>query len=81
MTYSVYVTPKAAKQLDKIPSKQQIRQKIFALSRNPFPQGYKKLKGVKDAFRIRVGSYRVLYRLSEEKLIVFSVSHRKNAYH
>lgn len=52
------------------------------LSPNPFPQGIRKLVGSKDVYRIRVGDYRVLYNIFENKLIIeiVRVGHRKNIY-
>jgi mRNA interferase RelE/StbE len=41
----------------------------------------KKLKG-EDAYRIRVGNYRVIYEIDDGKIIVIvvSVGHRKDIY-
>jgi mRNA interferase RelE/StbE len=58
-----------------------IKASISDLADNPRPYGYKKLKG-EDAYRIRVGNYRVIYEIEDDKIIVIvvSVGHRKDIY-
>ncbi|MDA0195141.1 MAG: type II toxin-antitoxin system RelE/ParE family toxin [Bacteroidetes bacterium] len=48
------------------------------LSDNPRPFGYRKLKG-KETYRIRVGNFRVIYEIIDQKLhvLVISIGHRK----
>lgn len=55
---------------------------IRSLRGNPFPRGCKKLTGSESSYRIRVGDYRILYRVdvSEGLVTVFHVRHRKDAY-
>ena len=54
---------------------------LDALIRNPRPSGIKKLKG-KDAYRLRVGDYRVIYEIHDKVLLVLviSVGHRREVY-
>ncbi len=40
-----------------------IRDRIISLKNNPFPQGYKKLKGFRNLYRIRSGNYHLFYRI------------------
>jgi mRNA interferase RelE/StbE len=56
--------------------------RISALTENPFPVGVKKLQGLEDTYRIRIGDYRVVYLVSTKNRIVKIqyVSHRKDAY-
>ena len=58
-----------------------ISKKRYNLAENPRPHGYKKLKG-QDAYRIRVGNYRVIYTVFDSELIidVMSVGDRKDVY-
>ncbi len=58
-----------------------IKTAIAELADNPRPHGYKKLKG-EDAYRIRVGHYRIIYEIDDERIIVTVVSagHRKSVY-
>ncbi len=54
------------------------------LRKNPFfGTNIKKLKGeFKDIYRYRIGDYRLFYKISEEKVIVFivDIAPRKDAY-
>jgi mRNA interferase RelE/StbE len=83
MKYTVLIERYALKQIMKLDKKiiPVIKAAIFDLSDNPRPFGYKKLKG-EDAYRIRVGDYRVIYEIDDGKIIitVVSVGHRKDIY-
>ena len=83
MKYTVLIERYAQKQIMKLDKKviPNIKSAIAALADNPRPYGYKKLKG-EDAYRIRVGDYRVIYEIDDGKIIVtvVSVGHRKNVY-
>jgi mRNA interferase RelE/StbE len=56
-------------------------QAISKLANNPRPVGCKKLRGW-DAYRIRIGDYRVIYEIHDDVLIVLvvRVAHRREAY-
>ena len=45
------------------------------------PAGYKKLKGL-EAYRIRVGNYRIIYEIKDNILTieVVAIGHRKDVY-
>ena len=55
---------------------------VEALSKEPRPTGSKKLSGSESTYRIRVGSYRVVYEIDDEVILieVVKVGHRKNIY-
>ena len=59
-----------------------IKEHIEKLSDNPFPAGYKKLKGFKNFYRLRAGTYRIIYSVEHHELIieVIKIAHRKDAY-
>jgi len=59
-----------------------ILEAIENLSENPFSDQTKKLKGAESTYRLRVGDYRVIYQadLSDKKLVIYYVRHRKDAY-
>ena len=59
-----------------------IKSAIQALSSNPRPNGCTKLKGSKDYYRIRVGSYRIVYSIEDENLLILvvRVGHRRDVY-
>jgi len=83
MKYTVLIERYAQKQIMKLDKKiiPIIKASIADLADNPRPYGYKKLKG-EDAYRIRVGDYRVIYEIDDGKIIVtvVSVGHRKDIY-
>lgn len=62
---------KAIKALAKInePYYSNIIKAIDSLAENPRPHGYKKLTG-RDGYRIRVGTYRIIYDIFDNQLII-----------
>ena len=80
-------TKTAAKELKKVQQGnpiifEKIVEDIKDLAENPFPNGYKKLEGKDDAYRIRVRKYRVLYTVKDAELLieVFRVGPRGDVY-
>jgi len=59
-----------------------IIQAVDSLTADPFRRGYRKLRGVERAYRIRVGDYRVVYQvdMKAEIVIIYHVRHRGEAY-
>lgn len=84
MAWRVEIKASAVGEIRALPKRDQRRvlHAIEALAENPRPQGARKLKGAKDAYRVRVGDYRVVYQLANDVLIVFvvRVGHRKDVY-
>jgi mRNA interferase RelE/StbE len=82
--FRVEYAPRARKQFLALPKaiQEQLGPAIDALADDPHPAGCKKLKGSDVDYRIRVGSYRVLYEVMGKCLVilVFRVAHRKDAY-
>ena len=83
MTYTVDILRTAQKQLAKIASldRDRILSAIWKLADNPRPHGAKKLSG-RPAWRIRIGSCRVVYEIHDDRLLVLiiEVGHRKEIY-
>jgi mRNA interferase RelE/StbE len=83
MKYAVFVERYAQKQIMKLDKTiiPVIKAAIAKLADNPRPRGYKKLKG-EDAYRIRVGNYRIIYEIEDDRVlvIVVSVGHRKEIF-
>ena len=83
MAFTVHITRTAQKTLAKIESKNRtaIAQTIRALGEQPRPNGSKKLTG-RDAWRVRVGDYRVIYEIYNDELIVLvvAIGHRSEVY-
>lgn len=81
--FIIVLSKKAQKQLDKLSDNiaEPILEAISHLEENPRPVGCKKLKG-RNGYRVRVGSYRIIYEVSDSELIldVIAVGHRKDIY-
>ncbi len=84
MPYVLYIKPSAEKEAERIPkhAKNRLRNHIEALRHDPRPSGVKKLKGREEIYRIRIGSYRVLYIIDDraKAIRILSVLDRKEAY-
>ena len=82
--YSIEFLRTALKELSKLPKdvQQRIAAKIDELKTNPYLPGVKALKNGDGRLRLRVGDYRVVYRIEEDKLVILivKVGHRRNIY-
>jgi mRNA interferase RelE/StbE len=82
--YFVSFRRSAEKDLRKLDTKLQNRvlRAVEPLAQNPRPDGCRKLQGSEDAYRIRVGDYRVIYTVDDAVLIVAveRVRHRREVY-
>jgi mRNA interferase RelE/StbE len=82
--YLVEFTTAAAREVRKLAP--HIRRRILAaiteLQTDPRPPGVKKLSGYDNAWRIRIGDYRVLYEIVDDTVLVtiFRVAHRRDVY-
>ena len=79
----VFVEKKVLGKFKKLPSK--IRIKASSVLKE-LKKGFsakldiKKLKGLGNHYRIRIGKYRILFYFYEEKIIVYDLLPRKKAY-
>ncbi len=71
------------KELKAIAKKDQIRilRRIGELSSDPRPTSCKKLSG-QERYRMRQGSYRVLYEIHDDRLVIVivKIGHRRDIY-
>jgi len=83
VAYEVQVRPAAVRALRRIDRQDQarIRGAIALLAANPRPPGMKALRG-RDGSRIRVGNYRIVYTIEDDRLLVVVVTlgHRRDVY-
>jgi len=82
--YKVSIKRSAVKEIETIPQKkerQRIIRRIGQLAEDPRPPGSKKLSG-NDKYRVRQGSYRIVYSIEDNELtvVVVKVGHRKDVY-
>jgi mRNA interferase RelE/StbE len=82
--YTVIIQQSVQKQIVRLPAiyLNKIRTVILSLEINPRPAGAIKLKGSKNKYRIRVGTYRIVYEIQDDILTIyiFDVDHRKDIY-
>lgn len=84
--YSVNFAPSARKALKKIRKEvlEKIIRKIEDLISNPYSPhlDVKKLVGGSGEYRLRVGDYRVVYLIEDDRLLILivAIAHRKDVY-
>jgi mRNA interferase RelE/StbE len=82
--YSIVFARSARKELESLSTKlvQTIFPTIEALAKEPRPRGCRKLKTEKNLWRVRVGDYRVIYAIDDDKeaIDIIAVRHRSKAY-
>lgn len=83
MKYTIEILKSAQKELARIDKQDQTRiiDVIKLLESEPRPHGCRKLSG-RLAWRIRIGCYRVIYEIHDNKLrvLVVTIRHRRDAY-
>ena len=81
--YSIELVRSIRKDLRRIARKEvpKILKAIQSLADNPRPASSKKLTN-EELYRIRIGNYRLLYEINDERLIVLvvKVGHRRDVY-
>lgn len=81
--YALVITSKAKRDIRRLAIA--VQEKVFAaiakLAENPRPHGYIKMKD-RDEYRIRVGDYRVVYKVFDRIVMVevVEVGHRRDIY-
>ena len=84
MAYAIELRPAARRDLKNLPPdvQKRIGRKIDSLADDPRPPGVEKLSGGEDDYRVRVGDYRILYKIQDEVLliVIVRVKHRREAY-
>ena len=82
--YAVVFARSARKELEALDSGlvNRIFLKIASLAKEPRPDGCPKLKGEKSLWRIRIGDYRVIYAVYDDKrkVDVITIRHRSKAH-
>ena len=83
MSYQIQVLRRARKELARLRTQEyeRVRDVIRALADDPRPSGCKKLTG-RAGWRIRVGSYRVIYEIEDvvRMVTVLEIGHRRDIY-
>jgi mRNA interferase RelE/StbE len=84
VSYQIEFSRQADRQFRNLPSQiqQRLKSKIDSLATTPRPHGSEKLSGVDQLYRIRVGDYRIVYAIEDDRLLVLvvRVGHRREVY-
>jgi mRNA interferase RelE/StbE len=84
MRYKVEFTASALREFRALDRQIQrrIAAKISELTENPLQAGAKKFHGEADHWRIRVGDYRIIYRVEKHRvvIVVVRIGHRREVY-
>jgi mRNA interferase RelE/StbE len=78
----VILEKKASRYLDRLDAarKGQILAALKALEQNPPRGDIKPLQGKIDSYRVRIGSYRAIFRISDSAILVTDIISRGQAY-
>ena len=85
MSYAVQLEKSAARFLLRLRDaklKSRLDEAIESLADDPRPPGCRKLAGTSDRYRVRVGDYRIVYRIDDGKVtvLVLVIGHRREVY-
>jgi mRNA interferase RelE/StbE len=84
MKYTVRLNARVGKLLNRLPPdmRRRLVRRLVALEDNPRPRGVEKLAGVEELYRVRVGTYRIVYAIRDRELVVVivRVGHRRDVY-
>jgi mRNA interferase RelE/StbE len=85
MTYSIELTPSAAKAIARVQKSNRLRivGAIELLAVQPRPPGATMLRGGEHGrWRVRVGDYRIVYAIEDDRLLVLvlRIAHRREVY-
>jgi len=84
--FSVEFTPAATRDLKRLDPyvRSQLLRATTVLRQAPYPSQSERIKllvGIEPShFRLRVGAYRMIYRVEGNRVIVVRVAHRREAY-
>ncbi len=82
--YVITFTRSARRELDTLSASlvNRIIPQIKALAQDPRPTHCRKIEGTENAWRIRIGDYRVIYQVFDDERVVdiVAIRHRSQAY-
>ena len=83
-TYRILVDRAAANEIRSLPRnvRDRVRTRIRGLAEDPRPPAWRKLRGYGDLYRVRIGDWRVIYRIDDASRVVTIeyAGHRSSAY-
>ena len=81
MAYQLFLSEEAREQLRALP--EDLRRNLgyrLHLLQQEFAGDIKKLEGQRHHYRLRVGGHRILFRMDANRIEVYAVKQRKDAY-
>ena len=83
--YRLLIKRSAAKELEAVEplkNRRRIVSRIASLSNDPRPDGCEKLAGFEDRFRLRQGSWRIIYAVDDDvrTVEIVKIGHRREVY-
>ncbi len=83
-SFEILYKPSTEKDLSLVPKSMLARvlSAIGGLSENPFPRQSLKLRGTEQLYRLRVGNYRVVYKVdpAAKRIIIQHIRRRRDVY-
>lgn len=84
-SYKLQIKASASKELESVGTKkdrQRLVNRITSLARDPRPVGSEKLGAEENKYRVRQGSYRIIYSVDDRRrlVIITKIGHRKEIY-
>ena len=81
MKYDIQFKPRAVKDIDKLSSRVQTKIiKYIEIMGCDLTGDVKRLTNFTPEYRLRVGDYRVLFEIENNRIIVYRVRHRREVY-
>jgi len=84
VTYTILLLPAAEREWRKLspPIRKRVNRALLTLEDNPRPSGVVKLSGSTNRWRIRVGDYRIIYRIDDaaREVLILRIAHRRQVY-
>jgi len=82
MTYELVYTRRAARDLDKLDQEalQRIRGGLERYREHPYQFAAKLTNAELGTYRFRMGDYRVIFDVDDNKIVVLRVGHRRDIY-
>jgi mRNA interferase RelE/StbE len=80
--YEIILTKRAEKDLDALEpdTRRRIGRKLKEYAKNSLIYARRILHSESGGYRIRIGDYRVVFDIDEDKLVILRIGHRKDIY-
>ena len=82
--YSIEFTTAAEKDILRLPHPihERVEYVVDQFQSDPRPMHCKKLRGLSNMWRVRIGDYRILYNINnkQKRITIYRILHRKDVY-